>query len=91
MNLHDALKRELKEFGHDITESGPELRAFAAAEALQLAALSGRLGYERALEASVDRIMMKVGLVDVGLADSADRRSRALIRGFLIGAAGAAL
>jgi hypothetical protein len=85
------LAAELKQVGRDLATSGAEIRTFAATQAIQLAALAGHAGYNEAFRASVQMVAMKAGLSAIAAADASDARARAIIMGFLAGAAQAAM
>jgi hypothetical protein len=87
MRIDELLAAELRSVGRDLATAGVDLRAFAATQAIQLAALAGHAGYEDAFKASVEMIGMRAGLSTIAAADASDARSRSLIMGFLAGVA----
>lgn len=87
MKIDQLLLRELDEFGASLSTSARTLRVFTAQETIKLAELSGKKGFEEAVEAATDRILAKAGLQIIERAEEADRRARSVIFSLLVGAA----
>lgn len=81
--LKNVLDAAIKETGVAVKADSAELAAYAAQRAAILATLIGQPGYELAVIAERDNVVLKAGIAAVGQADAAQARLIGVIQGAL--------
>jgi hypothetical protein len=77
------LEGTLKETGKELETSLDEVRQYAGEQMAQLALAVGEPGYDRAVIAARDNVLLRMGLRAVANADSADQRIIGIVQGAL--------
>ena len=81
-SISDLLKNALRETGRDAQANLDEVRVYTAQRLIHLATCVGQPGYEEALVAEKDNVLLKAGIAAVNVADAADAK----IIGIVVGA-----
>jgi hypothetical protein len=90
-NLRGALDAAIRETGAMLHKSSADVAVYAAQRAAHLATIVGQAGFDEAVVAERDAVILFAGLSAVRNADAADERIVGLIHGALaIGLAGGA-
>jgi len=79
----DLLGSALKETGKELEASLDDVRQYASEQLAQLALAVGEPGYERAVIAARDNVLMRMGLRAVDSADASDQRIIGIVQGGL--------
>lgn len=89
--IRDQIEQALRDTGLELRASPGEVAAFAAERAflLSMAAEQNEPGLAEAVEAAADRVWLFAAGRAVRVADAADARAWGLLRGLLLGLAGA--
>lgn len=86
-DLKDLLEASARRLEVEFKGDSHRLREVAAEEMAALSLLVGQPGFEEAVLASRDIVLLESGLAAVELADAADAELRGLIGGFLAASA----
>jgi len=77
------LEGTLKETGKELYLARDEVRQYAGEQMAQLALAVGEPGYDRAVIAARDNVLLRMGLRAVANADSSDQRIIGIVQGAL--------
>ena len=83
MNVFDELIRLVgeagKRLGAEAEADGQEVRDYIKARAFHLAGIINEPGYDEALEAERDNVLLKMGLTAVEIGDAADAELKGML------------
>lgn len=79
----DLLGSTLKETGKELETSLDDVRQYASEQLAQLALAVGEPGYDRAVIAARDNVLLRMGLRSVANADAVDSRIIGVVQGAL--------
>lgn len=81
--LLELVTRALRETGRELSASAEEFRAYAGLRAENLAAAVGQPGFEEAVRAETDNVLMVATRETIRRADAADARAWGMVAGAL--------